>query len=53
MKKEYPTVGTVPKSNRKIVERDEINTSNTKIHKSSPLLKQSVKTLLNLYNSSI
>jgi hypothetical protein len=28
----YHTVGTVPKSNRKIVERDKIDTSNTQIH---------------------
>jgi hypothetical protein len=31
-KQKTHTVGTVPKSNRKIVERDEIDTINTHIH---------------------
>ena len=30
--KEYHFVGIVPKSNRKIVERGKLNTSNTQIH---------------------
>jgi len=30
--KKYHTVGTVPKSNRKIVERCKIETPNTQIH---------------------
>jgi hypothetical protein len=30
--KKYPIVGTVPISNRKIIERSKINTPNTQIH---------------------
>ena len=36
MKKKYCTVGTVPKSNIKIVERDKIDTPNTQIHDPTP-----------------
>ena len=36
MKKKYCTVGTVPKSNIKIVERDKIDTPSTQIHDRTP-----------------
>ena len=35
--KKYHTVGTFPRSNRKIVERGRIDTPNTHIHDLSPL----------------
>jgi len=45
--KEYHTVGIVPKSNTKILERGEIDTSNTHIHDRSlshfPVLGQALK----------
>ena len=41
--KKYHTVGTIPKSNRKIVERGKIDTPNIHIEKINKLLKKKKK----------